>query len=124
MTKCIKNGVNNDSICRLLQHLAWENYEISKHVISIIFKSISESEYDQLSHLFEVLLQFLKTEDTLHKLRIEVFLPKYVRMMEEKKKMPKKTKACLEFLQRLIQSDKFAHSWIQQNKDQLAWLNL
>lgn len=115
MIKCIKNGVNNESIVKILCHLGWENSQISKYIIVTIMKSIYETEHDQLSHLFEVFLQFLQLEDSLLKERVEFGLTKFLSIMEEKKKLPKKSKACQDFLQRISEEHSYANTWLEQH---------
>lgn len=115
LIKCIKNGVNDESVTKILHHSSWENSVMSKSILTTIMKSIYETEFDQLSHLFEVFLNCLQQHDSLMKERVEFGLSKFLVMMEEKKKLPKKSKACSEFLDRISAEHAYAQFWLKKH---------
>jgi len=123
LVKTLKGGPNPKELFRMLSHYIWRNPTYAETVIDSIMTALSDSDFDSLGPIFEVLFDILQLEDASIKHVVNYAMTKLVELMEEKKKAPKKTRELIRFLEKLDKENELAEKWIARNQDKLVWID-
>ena len=105
-------------ICMLLRLIL----DMSLLFLEATLAAIKDSEFDSLKPSFEMFQGLLKIQDSLKSKRVSFAMEKYVAIMEEKKKLPKKTRECISFFFDVGKENENAKKWLTTNKEKYSWV--
>jgi hypothetical protein len=121
--KMIKNGFNNTlEILNFAALWCVDDLDMSLLFLEATLAAIKDSEFDSLKPSFEMFQGLLKIQDSLTSKRVSFAMEKYVAIMEEKKKLPKKTRECISFFFDVGKENEIAKKWLTTNKEKYSWV--
>jgi hypothetical protein len=102
--------------------MSWDNQQYSELVLTLINKCIFELEYDALKPVFVIFFEMLKLSDNLIIFRFEKGVSRFLDIVMEKRKLPKKTKECILFIHRMTEIPQLK-AWLTRKSDKLSWIS-
>ena len=123
---CARVGSNPTALANILNIIADNIKTFNTHII-LLCQCISETEFDQLQPIFDVISILLdNSENNLSvpfaNQRVAVAMEKILKVMDSKKKFPKKTRTCIEFLEKLAHDNKLVENYIKNNRERFIWI--
>jgi len=125
LSKLFLSGVNIEETWRLMAHLTWSDNEATESVLSILIEDcIRPTEYSELKPMCDLLSMYLK-QDLNDSMKHRTFfaLDLLLKVMNEKRKYPKKTRELIVLLKRITDECPLASKWVDKNQYQLGWIN-
>jgi hypothetical protein len=115
------SSVEDTSI--LLRHLCWDSKEAQPILLEALYSALFNIDADYAGPILSITKNvLLDTQDHLRKKRIFSYCDKLLSLLDEKKKYPKKMRACIWFLQDLIHVCDLVSEWAKKNNPKLEWL--
>jgi len=120
--KLIKSGMRLKEIIAMYQHWSWEDMDNSKIILGHCIKFIREQDWCDLKSVFEFIMGYLDFTDNLFAKRLHHFLHSFLLVMDDRRKLPKKTRECYHFLIRISKELEGTRQWLDQNKELWEWI--
>jgi hypothetical protein len=110
------------AVCSVIQHIVFEQKDLSQRVISYITLAIDGLPYDKMRPYFRVLLALVLLEDSLTDQRIDWILSSLLTSMEGQSMYWRATDFCVEHLIRLAKKQAKCYTWLHDHPTRFEWM--
>lgn len=112
-----------DAPCMLAAHLAWENHDFTDGLLDAIFTSMDQKDFFDFYAGVKILQHLLlNVHDSVHEYRVEVSMPRLLKITSENQSYYKATELCIKSFMHLVQHDARVMVWAKAHLADFAWM--
>eukprot|EP01103_Thecamoeba_quadrilineata_P011019 TRINITY_DN2539_c0_g1_i2.p1 TRINITY_DN2539_c0_g1~~TRINITY_DN2539_c0_g1_i2.p1 ORF type:complete len:2405 (-),score=378.30 TRINITY_DN2539_c0_g1_i2:956-7465(-) len=115
--RAIRENVNVEATSQILQHLCWENEDLSRRVLEMVTKGIHQADFESFRPYFETLRALLSINDSRQANRVHTALVNFQRVIEQNIKFRNETAYCLKFLAELVRENDEVRGWMYKHRN-------
>eukprot|EP01087_Luapelamoeba_hula_P004813 TRINITY_DN1477_c2_g1_i2.p1 TRINITY_DN1477_c2_g1~~TRINITY_DN1477_c2_g1_i2.p1 ORF type:complete len:2138 (-),score=282.67 TRINITY_DN1477_c2_g1_i2:109-6522(-) len=116
--KVLREGINPYECGVIIRHLAWENNDLSTKFIDLLTTGIHEADPEHFPPYFEVSTALLSIEDSLHHHRVDVFLGKFLVVIQNNLRYRTATQHTIKYLADIAPLLKSVREWLLTHMSQ------
>lgn len=114
LNSLLRQKINPAALSKILQHWAWNDFNVSKFVLDIVASGIDRYDSEHYAPYFCVLSGILSLDDSLRAQRTEYALERIVAVVESNLQYIEASRSAILFLQSLCSSNVYVLHWFMK----------